>query len=37
MIHRLRMADPENHPARPKNKSGLLIDDLAAQLELHRP
>jgi hypothetical protein len=33
MIHRLRMADPENHPARPKNKSGLLIDDLAAQLD----
>jgi hypothetical protein len=33
MIRRLRMADPENHPAREKTTTGLLIDDLAAKLD----
>jgi hypothetical protein len=33
MIQRLRMADAEEHPASQKTKPGLLIDDLAAQLD----
>jgi hypothetical protein len=33
MIQRLRMADVEKHPASQKTKPGLLIDDLAAQLD----
>jgi hypothetical protein len=33
MIHRLRMADHEQQPARQKTVSDLLIDDLAAQLD----
>jgi hypothetical protein len=33
MIRRLRMADAENHPAREKTTTGLLIDDLAAKLD----
>ena len=33
MIQRLRMADAEEHPASERTKPGLLIDDLAAQLD----
>jgi hypothetical protein len=33
MIRRLRMADADEHPAKEKTRPGLLIDDLAAQLD----